>query len=127
MVDKKEVGNEKDHHNHGNVIFSFCLSLGQGTAQAKRRAEGVHELAVTNIMSTGFKRFIQLVNERAKGELEIKLMAVRADFGEGISGRLQGHDGYETLEQCPFCHVPARRHNSSLNAVKLWLDPNLSG
>ena len=57
------------------VIFLFCLLTGQGVAQTKTIVlKAFTNWPVTNNNVDGFKRFIQLVNERAKGELEIKLI-----------------------------------------------------
>lgn len=78
------------------VIFSICFFLDHSVAQTKTiLLKAFTNWPVTNNNVDGFKHFIQLVNERAKGKLEIKLMGGPTDIGQGVTGGLgKGCDGH---------------------------------
>jgi len=109
------------------MIISFCLFLGQGRAETKPVVmKAFTNWPVTNNNVDGFKRFIQLVNERAKGELEIKLMggpeliSVKESMGalgRGMMDMRHSNNVHFAMSQA------ADMISSTEVAVKLWLDP----
>ncbi len=109
------------------VFFSFCLFPVQGEAQTKAIVlKAFTNWPMTNNNVDGFKRFIQLVNERSQGELEIKLMGgpelISVKESVGALGR--GMMDMRHSNNVHFAMSQAADIISSTDAaVKLWLDP----
>jgi len=109
------------------VIFSFCFFPGQGRAETKTiMIKAFTNWPVTNNNVDGFKHFIQLVNERAKGELEIKLMGgpELISVKESVGALSRGMMDMRHSNNVHFAMSQAADLISSTEvAVKLWLDP----
>jgi len=108
------------------VFFSVCFFLGHSVAQTKTiLLKAFTNWPVTNNNVDGFKHFIQLVNERAKGELEIKLMGgpelISVKESLGALGR--GVMDMEHENNIHFVISQAADFTSSpAAAVKIWQD-----
>ena len=110
------------------VIFFVCFLLGYSVAQTKTiLLKAFTNWPVTNNNVDGFKHFIQLVNDRAKGELEIKLMGgpelISVKEALGALGR-----GVMEMEHDNNIHFVISQvadfTSSPVVAVKIWLDPD---
>ena len=110
------------------VVFSVCFFLGHSTAQSQTIVlKAFTNWPLTNNNLDGFKYFIQLVNQRAKGELEIKLMGgpelISVKESLGALGR--GMMDMEHENNVHFAISQAADFTSSqAGAVKIWQDPD---
>jgi len=110
------------------VISSICFFLDAGAAQTKAIVlKAFTNWPVTNNNVDGFKHFIRLVNERAKGEIEIKLMGgpelISVKESLGALGR--GVMDMEHANNINFVISQAADFVSSpAVAIKIWQDPD---
>ncbi len=111
------------------VIFSVGFLLGQGRAETKTvTLKAFVNWPVTNNNVDTFKHFIQLVNERSKGALEVKLMGgpelISVKESLGALGR-----GMMDMEHSNNIHFAISQvadfASSPEAAVKMWQDPEL--
>ena len=111
------------------AIFSVCFFFNQGAAETKTiQLKAFTNWPVTNNNVDTFKHFMQLVNEKAKGELEIKLMggpeliSVKESLGalgRGMMDMWHSNNIHFALSQV------ADFASSPTVAVKMWQDPEL--
>lgn len=111
------------------VIFSVCFFINQSVAETKTiQIKAFTNWPVTNNNVDTFKHFSQLVNERAKGEIEIKLMGgpelISVKEAMGALGR-----GMMDMEHDNNIHFAISQvadfASSPEVAVKIWQDPDL--
>ncbi len=111
------------------VIFSVGFLSGQGRAETKTiTLKAFASWPVTNNNVDTFKHFIQLVNERSKGALEIKLMGgpelISVKESLGSLGR-----GVMDMEHSNNIHFAISQvadfASSPEVAVNVWQDPEL--
>src|SRR3972149_2416479 len=111
------------------VIFFVCFFLSQGAAETKAiQLRAFTNWPVTNNNVDTFKHFIQLVNERSKGALEVKLMGgpelISVKESLGALGR-----GMMDMEHSNNIHFAISQvadfASSPSVAVKMWQDPEL--
>ena len=108
------------------VFFSLCFFLNQGMAETKKiQLKAFTNWPVTNNNVDGFNHFIQLVNERSKGELEIKLLGgpelISVKESLGALGR--GMMDMEHENNIHFAITQVADFASTPDvAVKVWLD-----
>ncbi len=110
------------------VGFFVCFFLGSSVAQAQTIVlKSFTNWPISNYNVDSFKHFMQLVNEKAKGELEIKLMggpeliSVKESLGALGRGMMDmEHDNnihFAISQAADFSSSPAV-------AVKIWQDPD---
>jgi TRAP-type C4-dicarboxylate transport system substrate-binding protein len=110
------------------AMFSVCFLFVQSMAQTQPVVlKAFTNFPLTSEQVDGFKHFIQLVNERAKGELEIKLMGgpelISVKESLGALGR--GMMDMEHENNVHFAISQAADFSSSpAVAVKIWQDPD---
>ncbi len=111
------------------AVFSLYFFLGQGIAETKKiTLKAFTDWPVTNNNVDTFKHFIQLVSEKSKGALEIKLMGgpelISVKESLGALGR--GMMDMEHSNNIHFAISQVADFASSPDvAVKMWLDPEL--